>query len=186
MARNRESKSVPKVKLNRAEKKQLAAIMAQAQKKKGPQTAQQTIPYQRMWPDGICRVTDHYYTKTIQFFDINYQLAQNEDKEAIFEAWCDVLNYFSPDIRFQFSFVNTVASEAAFEQSVIIPPQGDGFDDIREARVAYPPLTTVGGVQQPLVKALWEALEERIKNGSREKRINRLIEPELIIRNSVK
>ena len=132
MARNRESKSVPKVKLTRDEKKQLAAIMAQAQKKKGPQTAQQTIPYQRMWPDGICRVTDHYYTKTIQFFDINYQLAQNEDKEAIFEAWCDVLNYFSPDIRFQFSFVNTVASEAAFEQSVIIPPQGDGFDDIRE------------------------------------------------------
>ena len=132
MARNRESKSVPKVKLTRAEKKQLADIMAQAQKKKGPQTAQQTIPYQRMWPDGICRVTDHYYTKTIQFFDINYQLAQNEDKEAIFEAWCDVLNYFSPDIRFQFSFVNTVASEAAFEQSVIIPPQGDGFDDIRE------------------------------------------------------
>lgn len=132
MAKNRESKSVPKVKLTRAEKKQLAAIMAQTQKKKGPQTAQQTIPYQRMWPDGICRVTDHYYTKTIQFFDINYQLAQNEDKEAIFEAWCDVLNYFSPDIRFQFSFVNTVASEAAFEQSVIIPPQGDGFDDIRE------------------------------------------------------
>ena len=132
MARNRESKSVPKVKPTKAEKKQLAAIMAQAQKKKGPQTAQQTIPYQRMWPDGICRVTDHYYTKTIQFYDINYQLAQNEDKEAIFEAWCDVLNYFSPDIRFQFSFVNTVASEAAFEQSVIIPPQGDGFDDIRE------------------------------------------------------
>ena len=132
MARNRESKSVPKVKLTRAEKKQIAAIMAQAQKKKGPQTAQQTIPYQRMWPDGICRVTDHYYTKTIQFFDINYQLAQNEDKEAIFEAWCDVLNYFSPDICFQFSFVNTVASEAAFEQSVIIPPRGDGFDDIRE------------------------------------------------------
>lgn len=132
MAKDRESKSVPKVKLTRAEKKQLAKIMAQAKKSKHPQTAQQTIPYQRMWPDGICRVTDHYYTKTIQFYDINYQLAQNEDKEAIFEAWCDVLNYFSPNIKFQFSFVNTVASESAFEQSVIIPPQGDGFDDVRE------------------------------------------------------
>ncbi|MBR2422153.1 MAG: conjugal transfer protein TraE, partial [Oscillospiraceae bacterium] len=132
MAKDRESKSVPKVKLTKAEKKQLAKIMAQAKKPKHPQTTQQTIPYQRMWPDGICRVTDHYYTKTIQFYDINYQLAQNEDKEAIFEAWCDVLNYFSPSIRFQFSFVNTVASEAAFEQSVIIPPQGDGFDDVRE------------------------------------------------------
>ena len=132
MAKDRESKSVPKVKLTKAEKKQLAKIMAQAKKPKHPQTTQQTIPYQRMWPDGICRVTDHYYTKTIQFYDINYQLAQNEDKEAIFEAWCDVLNYVSPSIRFQFSFVNTVASEAAFEQSVIIPPQGDGFDDVRE------------------------------------------------------
>ena len=132
MSRNRESKGIPKAKLTRAEKQQLAKIMAQAKKSKYPQTAQQTIPYQRMWPDGICRVTDNYYTKTVRFFDINYQLAQNEDKEAIFNAWCDVLNYFSPNIKFQFSFVNTVASEAAFEQSVIIPPQGDGFDDVRE------------------------------------------------------
>ena len=132
MSRAQENKSVPKVKLTRAEKKHLTAIMAQEKKQKGPHTAQQSIPYQRMWPDGICRVSDNYYTKTLQFFDINYQLAQNEDKEAIFEAWCDVLNYFSPSIRFQFSFVNTVASEAAFEQSVIIPPQGDGFDDVRE------------------------------------------------------
>ena len=37
------------------------------------------IPFQRMFPDGICRVTDSYYTKTIQFQDINYQLAQQED-----------------------------------------------------------------------------------------------------------
>ena len=72
MAKDRESKSVPKVKLTKAEKKQLAKIMAQAKKPKHPQTTQQTIPYQRMWPDGICRVTDHYYTKTIQFYDINY------------------------------------------------------------------------------------------------------------------
>jgi peptide deformylase len=40
-----------------------------------------------MWPDGVCRVTDKYYTKTIQFQDINYQLAQNEDKTSIFEGW---------------------------------------------------------------------------------------------------
>ena len=39
-----------------------------------------------MWPDGICRVTDTRYTKTIQYQDINYQLSQNEDKTAIFEA----------------------------------------------------------------------------------------------------
>ena len=46
-------------------------------------TAQQSIPYREMGKDGICRVEDGYYSKTIRFYDINYQLAQNEDKNAI-------------------------------------------------------------------------------------------------------
>ena len=91
------AKKKEKIKLTRAEKKQLQELMTRRQQqsgKKGPRTAQDTIPYQRMWPDGICRVTDNYYTKTIQFQDINYQLAQNDDKTSIFEGWCDFLNYF--------------------------------------------------------------------------------------------
>ena len=67
-----------------------------------------------MWPDGICRVTDTRYTKTIQYQDINYQLSQNEDKTAIFEAWCDFLNYFDSSVQFQLSFVNLSASQETF------------------------------------------------------------------------
>lgn len=52
-------------------------------------SAQQSIPYHEMAKDGICRVQDKFYSKTIRFYDINYQLAQNEDKNAIFENWCD-------------------------------------------------------------------------------------------------
>ena len=100
-------------------------------KKKGPHTAQDTIPYQRMWPDGICRVTDNYYTKTIQFQDINYQLAQNDDKTSIFEGWCDFLNYFDSGIHLQFSFLNLTASPETFEQSIMIPDKDDGFNDVR-------------------------------------------------------
>ena len=84
-----------------------------------------------MWPDGICRVTDTHYTKTIQYQDINYQLSQNEDKTAIFEAWCDFLNYFDSSVQFQLSFVNLAASQESFVQSITIPPQGDEFDGIR-------------------------------------------------------
>lgn len=84
-----------------------------------------------MWPDGVCRVTDSFYTKTVQFQDINYQLSQNEDKSAIFDAWCDFLNYFDSSIRFQFSFLNLSASMESFEQSIYIPPQNDSFDSIR-------------------------------------------------------
>ncbi|MVB13080.1 hypothetical protein CAFE_38350 [Caprobacter fermentans] len=84
-----------------------------------------------MWPDGVCRVIGNFYTKTIQFQDINYQLSQNEDKSAIFDAWCDFLNYFDSSIRFQFSFLNLTASMESFEQSIFIPPQNDAFDSIR-------------------------------------------------------
>ena len=84
-----------------------------------------------MWPDGICRVTDTHYTKTIQYQDINYQLSQNEDKTAIFEAWCDFLNYFDSSVQFQLSFVNLAASQESFAQSITIPSQGDEFDGIR-------------------------------------------------------
>ena len=57
-----------------------------------PQTAQQSIPYREMFRDGVCHVTDRLYTKTVAFDDINYALAQNEDKSAIFESYCDFLN----------------------------------------------------------------------------------------------
>ena len=96
-------------KLTRAERKQIEAAIARAKKQdKKHKSAQDSIPFQRMFPDGICRVSDKYYTKTVQFQDINYQLNQNEDKTAIFDGWCDFLNYFDSSVRFQLSF-NAVA-----------------------------------------------------------------------------
>ncbi|MBR0598144.1 VirB4-like conjugal transfer ATPase, CD1110 family [Sinanaerobacter chloroacetimidivorans] len=120
-------------KLSREERNRIESAIARSKRdSKVPATAQQTIPYLRMYPDGICQATDALYTKTIQFQDINYQLAQNEDKTAIFDGWCDFLNYFDSSIRFQFSFLNLSASIEEFKQSILIPNQNDDFDDIRE------------------------------------------------------
>ena len=85
-----------------------------------------------MYPDGICRVTDTRYVKTIRFQDINYQLSQNEDKTAIFDGWCDFLNYFDSSVQFQLTFVNLSTSEENISQQIDIPLQGDEFDPIRE------------------------------------------------------
>ena len=96
-----------------------------------PRTAQQSIPFQRMFPDGICRVRDNYYTKTIQFQDINYQLAQQEDKTAIFEEWCSFLNFFDSSIHFELSFMNMSTDADSFEKSIRIPYRKDEFNPIR-------------------------------------------------------
>jgi hypothetical protein len=98
---------------------------------KPPQTAQQSIPYREMYRDGICRVTDRLYTKTVVFNDINYHLAQNDDKAQIFENYCDFLNYFDSSVSVQLSFVNQYGNPGDFNQSIGIPDTGDGFDPIR-------------------------------------------------------
>ena len=119
-------------KLSRADRKQIEAAIARANRTdRKEKSAQDSIPYERMWPDGICRVAGSHYTKTIQFQDINYQLSQNEDKTAIFEGWCDFLNYFDSSIQFQLSFLNLAASEETFARAINIPLQGDDFDSIR-------------------------------------------------------
>lgn len=94
-------------------------------------SAQDTIAYKEMRPDGICIVKNGYYTKTIQFYDINYQLARNEDKNIIFENYCDFLNYFDKSITVQLSFLNQTMDISDFEKSIAIKPQGDAFDEIR-------------------------------------------------------
>ncbi len=128
----KENKHQIKGKLSSADKKQIEAAINRANKAdKKEKSAQDSIPYERMWADGICRTINNHYTKTIQFQDINYQLSQNEDKTAIFEGWCDFLNYFDSSIEFQLSFLNLAASQETFAQSINIPLQNDDFDSIR-------------------------------------------------------
>lgn len=126
-----EKQSRPKLTKAERQKINAAILIARNKNNKKEKTAQDTIPFQKMYPDGICRVTDNLYTKTIRFHDINYQLAQNEDKTAIFESWCDFLNYFDSSIHFQLSFLNMTANADDYESSISINPQQDDFDSIR-------------------------------------------------------
>ena len=119
-------------KLTAEDKRQIEAAIARAKRQdRRRKSAQDNIPFERMYRDGICLVKEGYYSKTIQYQDINYQLSQNEDKTAIFDAWCDFLNYFDSSVSFQLSFVNMSATKDTWAKSISIPPQGDRFDSIR-------------------------------------------------------
>ena len=86
--KNNETTDIPtaNVKLTKAEKKQLAEIMARNTKSKKEKSAQESIPYERLYPDGICKVSDTFYSKTVMFEDINYLLSEKDDKTAIFDG----------------------------------------------------------------------------------------------------
>lgn len=93
-------------------------------------SAQQTIPYVAMHPDGICQLPGGLYTKTVEYEDINYAVASTEDQTSIFGGWSSFLNYFDSSLLFQLSFVNR-RSRSANRYKVNILAQHDDFDSIR-------------------------------------------------------
>ncbi|MDR0918130.1 MAG: hypothetical protein LBM93_02610 [Oscillospiraceae bacterium] len=56
--------------------------------------------------DVVLKKTEklNFFSKTLQFSDINYQLASDEDQEYIFEVYLEILNYFEDDVWFQLTF----------------------------------------------------------------------------------
>ena len=89
-------------------------------------SAQQTIPYVRMLPDGICQLPGGVYTKTLEYEDINYSVASAEDQTAIFGGWSSWLNYFDSSLPFQLSFVNRRS-----RYKVNISEADDRFNSVR-------------------------------------------------------
>jgi len=120
-----------KRKLSRKERKQIAAVIQRHKGDGKPHTAQDSIPFERMYKDGICRLANNRYSKCIEFEDINYQLAQPDEKTATFEALCDMYNSYDASISVQLSLISRYANKEDFQKSITISPQGDGFDSIR-------------------------------------------------------
>lgn len=131
MRLSEKQRNEPPVKLTRAEKREIQAIIRKYKGDGKAHSAQASIPYQAMYPDGICRVTANTFSKCIEFSDISYQLAQADTKTAIFENLCDLYNYLDASIHVQLSFVNRKIDPKQYAKSFEIKAQGDDFDDIR-------------------------------------------------------
>jgi hypothetical protein len=106
-------------------------VKAAKQNPEKPTSVQATIPYLAMYPDGLCRVTERLYSKTIVFEDISYALASKDAQTAVFERLCDFYNYFDSSVGVQETFVSRRAAKTEFERTIEIVKQGDDFDGIR-------------------------------------------------------
>ena len=121
-----------KRKLTRAEKRQIEAVIKSYKGDGKPHTAQDSIPYETIYPDGICHITGKSYSGCIEFEDINYQLAGTDAQTATFENLCDLYNYVDASIHVQVSLINRKLDPDQFASAFAIPPQGDDLDPIRQ------------------------------------------------------
>ena len=95
-------------------------------------TAQKSLPFVKMYEDGICQVTDTFFARIVEFEDINYELLEYEERTVLLEEYAKFINSFDPTTRFELFFFNRKVSEKKLKERFKIASQGDDFDDIRE------------------------------------------------------
>ena len=123
----------PASQLTKEQKKILSARMTEIKKYAGDtNTVQNAVPYMTMYRDGVCQVSENFYSMTVQFYEANYSLAEFDEQNDIFSKYCDLLNSFDNTIRFQLTFENQNRSKEKLVQSIQIPDQDDEFNDIRQ------------------------------------------------------
>ncbi len=131
MSKNQKQKEPQKRKLTTAEKREIRQIMERARGDGKPHSAQDTLPFRQMYPDGLCKLDDTTWSRCIEFEDVNYQLAQPDDQTAIFEALCDMYNSHDSSIGMEISLPCRHMNWDDFVKRIEIPSQGDQFDGIR-------------------------------------------------------
>ena len=128
----RQTDTRKKRKLTTAEKREIRHIMERARGDGKPHSAQDTLPFRQMYPDGLCKLDDTTWSRCIEFADVNYQLAQTDDQTAIFEALCDMYNAHDSSIGMEICLPCHHMNREDFVKRIEIASQQDDFDDLRE------------------------------------------------------
>ena len=118
-------------KLTAAERREIRKVIESARGNGKPHSAQDTLPFRQMYPDGLCRLDDTTWSRCIEFEDVNYQLAGQDDQTAIFEALCDMYNAHDSSIGMELTLVCRKVNRADFRKRIEIAAQGDPFDGVR-------------------------------------------------------
>ena len=121
--------------LSRSEVKRLKELKRR-EKESGrvrrPESTQETLGFETVFRDGICRVRKGFYTKMLHFADMNYELLDDEEQDEVLRAYGKFINYFDPGFSFQIFLFNRHMGEGQVRSRFEIPLRGDGHDDIRE------------------------------------------------------
>lgn len=98
-----------------------------------PKSSQDTIPYSRVYKNGIFQSEGDLYTKTYELTDANFKTATQDHQDQMYYAYGDLINYFQPDVRPQFTIFNTKVDKEAFREHTLYQDKQDGYDKYRRA-----------------------------------------------------
>ena len=104
---------------------------ARKEKQPRPVSAQDTLPFAGIAADGTVMVSEGVYCRIVRFGDVDYKLARREDREAMFERWCEILNSFDASVGVDLACVNRRPDPGELAALGDVRPKGDALDPVR-------------------------------------------------------
>ncbi len=92
-------------------------------KKRSPRTGAESVPFERMYENGICYLGDGRYSIMLELSDINYHQLDDADQKDFWSSWCMFLNTLDYECSYQMCFydrkadVNTLISDLEIKPS---------------------------------------------------------------------
>ncbi len=131
-ARNIQNTAIKNSKFLRVLKKQKQQ-RGKRQKKQAPKRdVQSMLRYEKMFESGICELSTNYYSKSIQFSDINYQIASKEEQQSIFTKYCALLNSCEETMHLNVTLVKKKIRKGKLKKELFYKKIGNAYDEYRE------------------------------------------------------
>lgn len=97
-----------------------------------PKTVQQSIPYKRVYANGIIESETGLFTKSYKLTDANFRTATQDAQEEMYFAYGDLLNYFTPDVRPQIVVYNRAVDREQFKKNTLFEERDDEYNSLRK------------------------------------------------------
>lgn len=97
-----------------------------------PKSVQDAIPIKRIYTDGIFYLGNNKYSKTFKFTDINFAIANNDDKESMFLKYSSLLNSFDSGTMTKITIMNRRLDKINFEKEMLFKKANDGLNLYRD------------------------------------------------------
>lgn len=100
--------------------------------KSNVKTAQEVLPFEGVYKNGIIETVEGIYTKSYTFDNTNFANATNEDQERIFLDFGKMLNSLESNVMCQIISYNQTTSKEDFKQNILLKERGDNLDVYRQ------------------------------------------------------
>ena len=96
-----------------------------------PKTLSDSIPYERVYKNGVIEIQSCVFSKSYILPYVNYKTRGSRVQGSMAELYAEMIGSFDPDITVEITIYNKTIDIMEFQESILLKPNRDGLDKYR-------------------------------------------------------